>query len=219
MPSVNDPHADAASPVETSLDLLRQAQAGDAEALNALIARYLPRLRRWATGRLPAHARGMTDTQDLVQETVSRAFKKIEGFEVRGEGALQAYLRQVLLNEIRQEIRRAGRRPPPSGADDLQAAAEIASPAPSPLEMAIGADALARYDDALGRLKAGDREAIVARIELGLSYQEVAEATGKPSANAARMAVERALLRLLEEMGRSGQSVVARSDGRASGSA
>src|SRR5712671_6028856 len=102
MPTVGKPHGDAPrSGSETSLDMLRRAQSGDAEALNQLLARYLPRLKRWATGRLPAHARGMADTQDLVQETVSRAFRKIDGIEIRGEGSLQAYLRQVLLNQIR----------------------------------------------------------------------------------------------------------------------
>jgi RNA polymerase sigma-70 factor (ECF subfamily) len=205
MPAVTEPHSDGTSN-ETSLDLVRRAQAGDNDALNALIARYLPRLRRWATGRLPAHARGMADTQDLVQETISRAFRKIEAFEVRGDGALQAYLRQTLLNEIRQEIRRASRRPPPADPDGEQRAAEVEAPNPSPLEEAIGSEALARYERALARLRSEDREAIVARIELGLSHQEVADAIGKPSANAARMAVERALLRLLKEMDQGGDS-------------
>jgi RNA polymerase sigma factor (sigma-70 family) len=205
MRAVDESHPAASGPgFETSLDLLRRAQAGDGDALNALIARYLPRMRRWAAGRLPAHARGMADTQDLVQETMSRAFRKIEGFEIRGEGALQAYLRQALLNQIRQEIRRAGARLPSGQVDAGEAAAEVEAPGPSPLEEAIGTEALERYERALARLRSEDREAIVARIELGLSHQQVAEAIGKPSANAARMAVERALSRLLKEMGEGG---------------
>jgi len=148
----------------------------------------------------------MSDTQDLVQDTVSQAFRKIEGFEIRGEGALQAYLRQALLNQIRQEIRRAGRRPPRADGDLDEAAGGIEHPGPSPLEEAIGVQALERYEGALARLRAEDREAIVARIELGLSYVEVAEALGKPSANAARMAVERALTRLLKEMQQAGDA-------------
>src|SRR5687768_1921182 len=72
--------------VDSTLTLLERAQAGDAEALDALIARFLPRLQRWATGRLPGWARDLADTHDLVQETVVQAFKKIEKFEVRGEG-------------------------------------------------------------------------------------------------------------------------------------
>ena len=49
-------------------------------------------------------------------------------------------------------------------------------------------------------LKPPDRDAIVARIELQQSYEEVAMALGKPNANAARMAVTRALARLIEAM-------------------
>lgn len=202
MPAVGESHADPPRPEsETSLDMLRQAQLGDAEALNRLVARYLPRLRRWATGRLPAFARGMADTQDLVQETVSRAFRKIDGIEIRGDGALQAYLRQVLLNQIRQEIRRARRRPS-SGVADVEEVDALESAAPSPLEEAIGREALERYEQALERLRPADREAIVGRVELGLNHQELADALGKPSANAARMAVERALARLVKEMGK-----------------
>jgi len=182
-------------PLESSLTLLARAQAGDADALEALIARYLPRLQRWANGRLPDFARDLTDTQDLVQETVAQAFRRIDRFEVRGEGALQAYLRQALLNRIRSEIRRVKRRP---ALVELDSRAE--DPAPSPLERAVGAEALERYERALTRLRPEEREAIIGRIELGLSHAELAEALGKPTPNAARMTVERALVRLAKEM-------------------
>jgi RNA polymerase sigma factor (sigma-70 family) len=191
------PYEDSESPAETSLDLLERARAGDASALDALVARHLPRLRRWASGRLPRWARDVADTQDLVQETLVQTFKRIERFEWRGEGALQAYLRQGVLNRIRDELRRAGRRP---------AAEQLDSQAPdgaaSPLEQAIGQQAVERYEAALERLRAEDREAIIARIEMGFTHEELAQLLGKPSANAARMAVERALVRLAEEMGR-----------------
>src|SRR4051812_23968454 len=80
--------------LESSLDLLARARAGDRQALDVLMARYLPRLRRWASGRLPRWARDLADTQDLVQDTLLQTFKRIETFEARHEGALQAYLRQ-----------------------------------------------------------------------------------------------------------------------------
>src|SRR5439155_26664017 len=94
-----------------SLTLLELAQAGDRAALDSLIARYLPRLQQWASGRLPRWARDMADTQDLVQETLFQTVKRIDRFESRGEGALLAYLRQAMLNRIREELRRANRRP------------------------------------------------------------------------------------------------------------
>ena len=180
---------------ESSLDLLERARSGDAAALDALITRYLPRMRRWASGRLPFWARDLADTQDLVQETVIQAFRHLERFEIRGEGALQAYLRQALLNRIRSEIRRVSRRPVVSDLDP-----NIEDDSPSPLEAAIGRRAVERYEAALSQLRATDREAIIGRIELGLTHEELATALGKPSANAARMAVERALFRLANEM-------------------
>lgn len=180
---------------EASLDLLARAKAGDREALDALMVRYLPRLRRWARGRLPSWGRDITDTDDLVQDSMLQTFKRLDQFEVRHEAGLQAYLRQAVINRIRDECRRRERVPQPSGLDSRSPSSEA-----SPLEIAIGAEALARYERALEALRAEDREAIVARVELGYSNQEIAAALGKPSANAARMAVERALLRLAEAM-------------------
>lgn len=192
------PPALASAPdADSSLRLLERARAGDRSALNTLMARYLPRLRRWASGRLPRWARDLADTQDLVQDVVLQTFKHIDTFEPHSEGALQAYLRQGIVNRIRDEFRRTARRP---------AATELDTQTPdrgaSPLEEAIGQEALDRYERALARLRPQDREAIIARVELECTNEEIAVALGKPSANAARMAVERALLRLADEMRR-----------------
>ena len=175
--------------------LLELAQRGDQGALEALVARYRPRLARWASGRLPRWARDIADTQDLVQETLFQTFKRIESFEPRGDGALQAYLRQAILNRIREELRRAKRKPEKV---DLDSQAENGGW--SPLEEAIGGEALERYERALAGLSIGDREVIVARVELGYTNPEIAALLHKPSANAARMALERALVRLAKEM-------------------
>jgi RNA polymerase sigma-70 factor (ECF subfamily) len=183
--------------VDTTFDLVERAKSGDDDALNRLFARYLPSLRRWASGRLPHWTRDLMDTDDLVQETVVRAVKRIDRFESRHEGALQAYLRQAIVNRIRDEVRRAKRSPAPSVLDD-----NAADPGASPLEAAIGEEALERYEAALAKLRPEEREAIVARVEMDGSYQDVAVALGKPSADAARMAVSRALLRLAREMSR-----------------
>src|SRR5687768_6490718 len=106
------PLQDSEPPPDATMQLLERARAGDDEALERLFAKYLKPLRRWAAGRLPKWARDMADTQDLVQETLLQTFRKIEGFECRGEGALQAYLRQALMNRIRDELRRFDRRGP-----------------------------------------------------------------------------------------------------------
>jgi RNA polymerase sigma-70 factor, ECF subfamily len=183
--------------LDSTLTLVERVKAGDREALDGLVARYLPALRRWASGRLPRWTRDLLDTDDLVQETMIRAINRIDRFDARHEGALQAYLRQAVVNRIRDEIRRGKRSPVETPLDD-----NAADHAASPLELAIGAEALERYEAALARLRPEEREAIVARIEMDGTYQDVARALGKPSADAARMAVSRALLRLAEEMSR-----------------
>src|SRR6516164_3024317 len=196
---------------DTTFQLLARARAGDASALDTLFARYLPPLRRWASGRLPRWARDMSDTQDLVQDTLLQTFKRIESFEPRNEGALQAYLRQAVMNRIRDEIRRRQRRPESSALDSQQP-----DETPSPLEQAIGQQAIERYEAALLRLQEEDRELVIGRIELGLSYGELADAVGKPSPEAARKAAQRALLRLIEEMNRGGCRAVRRRRGTVS---
>jgi RNA polymerase sigma factor (sigma-70 family) len=90
-----------ADAVDTTFDLVERAKTGDSGALNDLFARYMPSLRRWASGRLPRWTRDLMDTDDLVQETVVRAVKRMDRFESRHQGALQAYLRQAIVNRIR----------------------------------------------------------------------------------------------------------------------
>jgi RNA polymerase sigma-70 factor (ECF subfamily) len=182
---------------DSSFELIQLAQGGDADALGRLLQRYLPALRRWAHGRLPRYARDMSDTQDLVQEAITRTLLNFKKFEYRGDGALQAYLRQAVLNRIRDEARRVGRRP---FHDDLNE--NIRDKGTSPLERAIGTQAIDRYEAALAALDPSDREAVVARLELGYSYEEIALLVGKPTPDAARMAVARAIKRLADMMSR-----------------
>jgi DNA-directed RNA polymerase specialized sigma24 family protein len=105
--------------------LLLRAHGGDPDAVEELCARYGPRLRRWARGRL--------------------------------------------------------RHP------SLES---------SILEQTVGGELLDRYETALLRLSPEDRDAIIARVELGLSWSEVASELGKNSDESAQMAVKQALVRL-----------------------
>lgn len=181
---------------DSTLSLIARARAGDQAALDDLFARFAPALRRWASGRLPRSARDLADTPDLVQEALVSTFRNLKGFEHRGEGAFQAYLRQAVMNRIRDELRKTRSRPATTEVDPDLPAADA-----SPLEAAIGSESVGRYEAALASLTETEREVIIARVELGLTYSEIAAATGRPTANAARMAVARALVRLAEEMG------------------
>ena len=179
---------------ESSIELVQRAQRGDSTALDALLERYRPRLRRWAHGRMPRSARDMTDTEDLVQEAMIGTFRNFKNFTQRGDWALQAYLRRAVMNRIRDELRRAGARLTRVDLDDVPTA-DV-----SPLEAVIGGELFARYEHALEALDEKDREAVIARIELGCSYKEIAVLVDKPSADAARMTVSRALAKVAELM-------------------
>jgi RNA polymerase sigma-70 factor, ECF subfamily len=187
--------ASGSSDAVSSLELVVRARAGDQAALDDLFARYLPRIRRWAHGRLPAEARGAHETQDLVQETLTKVFQRIHAFEPRHPAAFRDYVWTTLWNCIRDAGRKYQRRGHTEALDG-----EFPASAASPLEEAIGEEVLGRYERALESLRPDEREAIVARIELGLPFADVAAALEKPSVAAAHMAVSRALVRLAQEM-------------------
>ena len=186
---------------ESSFALLVRARQGDEAARNELCARYLPRLRRWAHGRLPYSLRHHLDTEDIVQDTLMQSVSRLEAFTPRHERAFCAYVCETLRNRLCDAVRRASRRP---AGEPLSLNARATDP--SPLEQAVGSQTLRRYEDALQRLREPDRELVVGRVELMLDYEEIASLCGKPSASAARVAVSRALLRLAAEMGHGPQS-------------
>lgn len=176
---------------EPTLELVARARAGDRAAVEALLQRCLPPLERWAHGKLPPAARGALDTGDLVQEAALHALGRLDVFEPRYVGAMQAYLRQSVINRIRDEVCRIGRHLAP-----VELLEEHPSDATSPLEAAIQAESYDRYCWALTRLKPRDREMVVARVEVQWGLSEIAQRFGMPSVDAARMAVTRALKRL-----------------------
>jgi RNA polymerase sigma factor (sigma-70 family) len=183
------------APLDSTAVLIQRVRAGDKHSLERLIQRHVAPLRRYVSGRLPRWARDLADTDDLVQDTLLRTFSKMDSFEVRGAGALQAYLRQAVMNRLRDELRRKGRAPALVDLDEQHLVGQG-----SPLEEAIGAEAAGRYVAALARLEPEEREAIIGRVEMEYSYADLADVLGKPTADAARKATRRALLRLAEEM-------------------
>jgi RNA polymerase sigma-70 factor, ECF subfamily len=179
--------------IEATIDLLKKLKKGDTSARDRLLIRYLPILKQWAHRRLPVYSRDLQETDDLVQNTLIRALSHLDTFEYRREGAFLAYLRQILLNTLRDEARRVARRP-------VKQSLEEAIDSPSLVVQSVGAETMAAYESALSTLPEVQREAVVLRVEFGYSFQEIAEAVGSPSTDAARMMVTRALARLAQVM-------------------
>ncbi len=178
-----------------TVELIERARAGDLNAVNAILQRCLPSLKRFAHGRLPQSARGYQDTNDLVQDAALNAMKHLDTFEPRHVGAMQAYLRRSVINRICDEVRRVNRNPPPSELPEDVSAESISAE-----EALIGKEAFERYRQALKKLNARERELIVARIELQWNVREIAQRFNFSTEDAARMAATRALRKLTAEM-------------------
>jgi RNA polymerase sigma factor (sigma-70 family) len=185
-----DDSLDGSTRLESTARLLQRVRAGDAAAKERVCELYLPVLRRWAAGRMPAKHRDLVDTADLTQITLMRVLKQIDTFQPRHEGAFLGYLRDALLSAIRDEIRRSSRRGGGKSVDldDADWRPLVAD--------SVGLETLVEYEQALLKLSPDDREAVLLRLEFGLSFKEIAEATERPTADAARMAVKRALTAL-----------------------
>lgn len=181
------------SPEET-VELLDKVRHGDNVALTQLIERLLPRLRRWAHGRLPRSSRGMLETGDIVQSVLSKAVKRLATLDISESASLGYYLRQAVANEIATQYRKAGRAPHATSVGESLPAANT-----SPLDRLIGVERMQRYELALRRLEPAEREVIIGRFELAYDYDDLARFLGKPSVGAARVAVHRAVKRLAEQ--------------------
>ena len=85
------------------------------------------------------------------------------------------------------------RRPAPS-----ELPGDLTADDTSPLETTVRREAYRRYRTALGGLSSREKAFIVARIEAQWSVSEIARHFGIKSVDAARMAVGRALKRLMK---------------------
>lgn len=177
----------------TSVRLLAQVRRGEPGALEQLLLRYLPRLRRWARGRLPARLRAGMDTSDVLHDVIVRTLSRLDVFQPQGRRALAGYLRTAVRNRIADEHRRASRWAISETVDSLT------HDGASPLQRAIDAETEQRYRSALAHLSRRDRELVVAHLELDYSHAQLGCMIGR-SPHAARMALCRAIGRLADRM-------------------
>ena len=181
------------SGLDTTITLVARARQGDRAALESIAGRYQSALMRFAHGRVPASARGLVDTCDVVQLAIMNTLARLDAIDVTPAGSLLAYLRRAVLNLVRDQIRRAQRRPT-AGAFP----ADLVAGERDPLDDVIGRETLERYEWALTRLPADQQEAFLMRMEMDCGYREIAEALGRPTAESARSLVRRAVETLAE---------------------
>lgn len=176
---------------EPTEQLLRRIRSGEADAKQLLYARCLPLLQRWAHARLPSHSRDVADTDDLVQVTLLRALNHLHEFKATGSGSFLAYLRQILLNEVRAEVRKRHVR---GDKVDIEIV-PLFDESESVVEHLVGHERLRSFESALGELNREDQALIIMRLELGMSYPEIGIDVGM-EANSVRMRITRAFKKM-----------------------
>ena len=179
--------------MDSTVNLLKRIRCGEERAREILLRRYMPVLRRLARGKVPIRARPLVDTDELVQRTMFAVFTHVDSFEHRHEGAFLAYLRKVLKNKILDIARQ-------SNPEVTEVDGALPDLGPSPIELAIGKQRIEAYDAALEELSEQQRQAVIMRLEMGYTYEEIAGAVDCPTANAARMLITRALARMAVSM-------------------
>lgn len=182
--------------------LVRDAQGGDRAALEDLLARHQGRLYSAVRARLARRAvlAARVAPEDVLQETLFEASRRIGAFEPRGEASFYRWLVGIARRKL-AEAERARRAAKRSGGEreEVELAAAQTSLASRAGRRERGADLLA----ALGRLPARQAEAVRLRYLEGLSVEQAARRLGC-TAPAAKALVTRALSDLAQRVRRDG---------------
>jgi DNA-directed RNA polymerase specialized sigma24 family protein len=157
------------------------------ERVRELSDRFAFHLERWARGRTPVWARHSVDSQNLVRQTLIEVAHSGEIDRPENDWRPLTAIRRLLYQNVREHVRTLHN---PGG---LTSQSSLRDPV-------LETELLAEYESALSRLSSGDRDAVIARAELGLPWSDVIGLLGKPGAATARIAVSRALVRLAREM-------------------
>ena len=174
----------------TTAWLLDRIRNGDDDARAALIGRIQPLLQRFAHGRVPQQLRHQEDTADLVQLTWLKVLERIDLIDSREPGAFFAYLRAVLINALRESLRR-NKHSPIQPYEDVDAAS-----AALPATNAEPDDWLA-WEQSLAKLPPAHRGLVLMRFEFGMSFVEIAAELGE-SPDGVRVKLNRAVARMAE---------------------
>ena len=163
-------------------ELLREAAAGDARAVDLLLDRHRRRLRQMVAVRMDPRLRSRLDPSDVVQDTLAEAHRQLHDYLRRRPLPFYPWLRQIAWNRLvdlhRRHVRSSRRAVGRDVSIDARSAARL-------LERLAGSGSVAirrvlreelqrRVQDALAKLSPTDREVIVLRHFEQLSVTDVA---------------------------------------------
>jgi RNA polymerase sigma-70 factor (ECF subfamily) len=205
-PFVVQPEPEKGDNLVPTLDILNAARGGDRRALEALFARYLPRVRQIVCLRMGRRLASFTEHDDIAQETLLRIFRSLDDFQPRSEGSFRHWIACSVERAIADAARRLGASKRGGGAvgrfGDFSSAVSftsvLAGSEPTPSKVAASREAEEEVEAALLRLPTHHREIINLRFFCGLSFEEIARELKIGTEATARKALHRALQKLRE---------------------
>jgi RNA polymerase sigma-70 factor, ECF subfamily len=187
--------------VSDQADLIRRAQEGSPDALNALYEQCSGRLLAYVRLRLGRELRSRLESRDILQAALVKSLEHLHELKADNTGSLRGWLARIADNEIRdradyyQRQRRDAAREMPL--DD-----EVPVPAltRSALSRVILDEQAERLEAALESLSPPHREVVLLRKFEELSFADIARRLGK-SEDACRMLLARAMTALTLKLG------------------
>lgn len=180
-----------------------RASRGDAVSIEAMLTRYVPRLRAFLRAQVDAEQRLQESVSDLVQSTCRELLQAGPDFEWQGEARFRGWLFTAAMNKIRMRLRgqRTQKRRHDRASADVDGLADPRAVLHSPSHEAIAHEANGALHAALDRLPPDQREVIALARVAGLPIAEVARVMDRTE-NAVRTLLSRSLVALSAEMDR-----------------
>jgi RNA polymerase sigma-70 factor (ECF subfamily) len=190
--------------VTTTIGLLRRARGGERTAMDDLFARYLPKVRQIVALRLGCPLKDFALYEDLVQDSILRAFEKLDTFEELTQGTFYNWVATCVLSAVNLHFRKQGARKRGSGKvrplgalrSEGLSVSIFKAQGPGPSTRASAREVEEKIEQALLTLKSHHREVIILRHLCGMTSEETARAMGFGSAGTARKVLSRAMQEL-----------------------
>ena len=187
---------------ENTIELVRDAQKGDREALESLFSRYLPRVRQIVAFRLGLRPSQFDQHEEIVQEALVGTFQNLEHYEERSEATFRNWVSQCVVNTIRMHFRREGAKKRGGGkvrlfgsyqSEDVSAIV-FAGSEPTPSAIFSGKELGEKVEQALFEMKEHWREVIIQRLFCEMSYAEIGAEMGIREEATVRKVFSRAMV-------------------------
>ena len=176
------------------LDLVERARAGDTDAFRELVERHSRTMFKTAF-RLTGNE---ADADDLVQEALLRAYRKLDRFD--GRSQFSTWLYRITVNCGMDLMRKKSRRHARAALDDGVVLDSVATEDPRPDRLALSGEVRRAVESVLGTLSPMERSAFVLRHFEGRSIAEIGGLLGARS-SATKHAIFRAVKKLRAELG------------------